>query len=594
MKQLFSNYRYLFQDIRSQDITLIAFYLFGAILSVALPLTSVFLSSSVVRMVTDGFDSQSIILYTAALCAGVCILSVLKKFTDERCQTKVFSLGSKYQLKYLEKYMITDYENIESVQGIERAQLASSGCSGWGAGVRAMLDGTVQLLSGILGFLSYGTVISMLHPVIVILLLAVTLGNFFLVRFLTQRDYEDKKDYSKLDRRIDYLIAKCKDFTYAKEIRLFSMKDFLLDKFHLLLGQRLQVNRRGVARNFGVQVCSAFLNLLQAAVMYGYLLYRFIGQDLTVAQFVLYLGTITGFSGWIVQVIYQVGTISRNSMNITDMRCFFEQEDSCDKPAPASIPKDAPEIRIEHLSFGYSPDKMILNDLSLTIGRGEKIALVGLNGAGKTTLVKLLCGLYTPQSGTISFDGIPMNELCIKDLFSAFSVVFQDIYLLPVSIAENVALTDQIDRDKLREVMALSGLDEVVAKLPQKEQTLLVKELHENAVELSGGEVQKLALARALYKNGSIMVLDEPTAALDPISEDAIYQKYNEMTAQKTSVFISHRLASTRFCDKIYLLENGMIAEAGTHDELMQLGGKYAELFAIQSKYYQKEVSNSL
>ena len=217
-----------------------------------------------------------------------------------------------------------------------------------------------------------------------------------------------------------------------------------------------------------------------------------------------------------------------------------------------------------------------------------KIALVGLNGAGKSTLVKLLCGLYRPTQGTIFINGRPQEEYSKEEYFSLLAVVFQDVKLLPMTIAQNVAsdVGTHIDRERVRECLTLSGLWQKVSSLPQKEDTPLGASILDDGIALSGGENQKLWMARALYKNAPMLLLDEPTAALDPLAEQQIYQKYMEMVEGRTSVFISHRLASTRFCDRILLLENGTIIEQGTHDELICLNGRYAQLFEIQGKYY--------
>jgi ABC-type multidrug transport system fused ATPase/permease subunit len=243
------------------------------------------------------------------------------------------------------------------------------------------------------------------------------------------------------------------------------------------------------------------------------------------------------------------------------------------------------------VSFAYpKSEKYIIENVSFKIEKGEKIAIVGNNGAGKTTLIKLLSGLYQPSGGSIKINGRNISEYNRDDYYSIISPVFQDIYLYPVSIAQNIALckSSSINNNKLSQTVQFAGLQNKIDSLPDGYDTLLMKSVEDNAIELSGGEKQKLALSRALYKDGLLLILDEPTAALDPIAENEIYLHYNEFAKDKTSIFISHRLASTRFCDHIFFLDSGNIIETGSHDELMAQNGRYAEIFNIQSYYYKK------
>lgn len=275
------------------------------------------------------------------------------------------------------------------------------------------------------------------------------------------------------------------------------------------------------------------------------------------------------------------------------MREFIDIPDHFNRSKGVPLPKNPPEIVLENVSFRYPNSQSdTLKNINLIIKPGEKLAIAGLNGAGKTTLVKLLCGLYRPTKGRITVSGHAIEEYNRDEYYSILSVVFQDICLLPVSIAKNIALCEQgqMNNTILKKVLKLSGLYDKVQSLPKKEDTLLLKSIHEEAIELSGGEMQKLALARALYKGGNIIILDEPTAALDPIAESEMYQKYNQLISDATSVFISHRLSSTRFCDRIIFLEDGEIIEEGSHEELMGLSGEYADMFNIQSHYYKEEV----
>jgi ATP-binding cassette subfamily B protein len=293
------------------------------------------------------------------------------------------------------------------------------------------------------------------------------------------------------------------------------------------------------------------------------------------------------FSAWIAGILSYGSDMARGSDAFSDIRAYWEYQNPERPVKQLGIDKFPPDIVFEHVSYAYpDSDTKMLDDVSFTIKAGESIALVGKNGAGKTTVVKLMTGLYTPQSGRVLIGGKDISQFDRDVLVSLCSVVFQDIYLLAENIAVNIAQTDSIDTDKLKKSLELSGLAEKVSTLPAKEQTMLVPEINEGGVNFSGGEKQKLAIARAIYKDGAILILDEPTAALDPIAESEVYRQYADITKSKTALFISHRLASTRFCDRIYLLDGGKLTEEGTHDTLVAAGGPYAEMFALQASYY--------
>lgn len=257
------------------------------------------------------------------------------------------------------------------------------------------------------------------------------------------------------------------------------------------------------------------------------------------------------------------------------------------------LPKDTDhpyELRLDDVSYRYPGAKSdTISHFILTVRPGEKLAIVGLNGAGKTTLVRLLCGFLDPTDGRVLLDGEDIRQYDRRDYYALFATVFQDFSVLEHSVRVNVAQRlEGIDEERVRRCIDQAGLTETVARLPQGLDTKLGRLVYEDGVELSGGQTQRLMLARALYKDAPILALDEPTAALDPIAENDIYLKYSEMTRGRTALFISHRLASTRFCDRILFLADGRLAEEGTHQSLLELGGGYAKLFEVQSRYYRE------
>lgn len=322
---------------------------------------------------------------------------------------------------------------------------------------------------------------------------------------------------------------------------------------------------------------------------YACVIYMVVKGDIGAGDFVLYFNSIADFSWAVREVFDKASGFNWLSENISFSREYLDMEDKSNRGKGEKLPTGECEIEFRNVSYKYSgAEKPTIDKISFKLNKGERLALVGLNGAGKTTLIKLMCGLYDPTDGELLLNGKPVNSYNRIEYFSLFGAVFQDISVLPVTVAENIAGTraDDVDKGKLYDCMKKAGIYDKVMSLPEKENTKLVKSVFENATELSGGQTQKLALARALYKDASILLLDEPTVALDPIAEQKMYQNYAEFSKGKSSVFISHRLASTRFCDRIIMIENGGIAECGTHEELMSKNGKYAELFNIQSSYY--------
>ena len=378
----------------------------------------------------------------------------------------------------------------------------------------------------------------------------------------------------------------------AKDVRMYGMGGWLWAAMNRFMRESMAVSRRINWRNTRASLVDSLLILLRDGAAYAYLIYLLLADKITIGNFVLVFAAISGFAGWISGLILQTSDLLKASSEMNDIRGYYAIASNFNMGKGAPLPQGkAPGIRLSGLGYTYpNADSATLEGVDVDIKPGERIAIVGANGAGKTTIIKLICGLYKPKAGRIEIDGVDSAAFNRDEYFTLFSAVFQDIHILAETVAQNVSQlpTENTDMDRVNQCLKRAGLYDKIQSLPQKELTMMAKAIHEDAAELSGGEMQKLALARALYKDALVMVLDEPTAALDPIAESQVYAQYADLTAGKTSIYISHRLASTRFCCRILFIDNHRIAEQGSHDELMALGGKYAEMFNIQAHYYRE------
>ena len=450
------------------------------------------------------------------------------------------------------------------------------------------------ILENLLGYLFFGAVISFASPWLIPILTITPLADYIANTAYQKWWHKHLEETTDINQKLGYVEELPDDFSAAKDIRIYSMGDWLKECFQEMSAKRAEWDKRNVKHRFGVSVPNLIIILIRDGGAYALLISMFVKGEMTVDQFVLYLAAISSFAKWVEGIMRNWLTINSVSLYISDFRDFIdypEEDGSGFASADAHI-HCAPEIVFNHVSYRYDgASEETIKDLSFTLQPGEKLALVGINGAGKSTVVKLLCGLYQPTSGEIRINGISLRDFKREDYYRLISPVFQDVRTAFFSLAETVSCRALEDTDisLAEQCMRKAGLSEKIDALPDGVLTKLDKRINKDGSELSGGEKQKLMLARALYKNAPMLVLDEPTAALDPIAESRIYAEYNHMCENKTSLFISHRLASTSFCDRIILLDHGQIVEQGTHAELLRLGGEYAKLFDIQSCWYQDD-----
>ena len=430
--------------------------------------------------------------------------------------------------------------------------------------------------------------ISIFSGWMVVAILSVSLISAIGIKYIRDYRLRNKLYWSKLRMESRYLTNTSIELEYGKDIRLYNLQDWLIKRTNDNLDEYLHEMKKLKYRELAISLLEKVMIFVRDFFCYIFLIKTTL-EGMDVAQFTLYFSIMSLFSTITKEMVDELGKLIQSHQEINDYREFIDIEDISKGDIEL---KDVSDITIEFENVGYryiGASKNTITNLSFTLNAKEKLALVGVNGAGKTTIVKLMCGLLRPTEGRILINGVDINTIDKEFYYSLIAPVFQDCKVIALSLWENISFSESLEEDRIVDVLTKAGVYEKVQTLDNMLEQQMTKAVYDKGIELSGGETQKLMLARALYKNAKLLILDEPTAALDALAESELYEKYAELIKDKSSLFISHRLSSTRFCDRIILLEYGKIIESGTHDELMKLDGKYANMFEVQSQYYKEE-----
>ncbi len=590
------NMNYALKNIWKWDNKYFLWFLLIIPASILFPLIESWFPKILIDQIQQKNNITSVLIVLFLYFGILLFVNLIGQFANSRMNMRRCYFSNECQHEIVQKRLYTDFCNIDTQDfNMKYTTVMNDACSGQCA-VEVICYSILNLFIDILGIFSYGTILILLSPTIILFLILSSVLTYTISRWQQNYAEKNKKNYIAIDRKIGYLSSFSSRIDFAKDIRIYGMTHWLENLLTKFQKERFLWNKKIGNYTLIGKFMTFILTLLSNAVTYGVLIWLILRGEIGVGDFVFYFGIITTLSGWMNGLAGDVSEMVGICVRIGYYQEYFQIPDTLNHESgysPSEKTAEAPEIEFCHVSYCYSTEEgqqYALKDINLKIRAGEKLAIVGVNGAGKTTLVKLLCGLYIPTEGEVRLNGIPVTDYNILYYYSLFSVVFQDMYLLPVTIAEFIASDNtNIEEEKVHYVLRLAGLEQKIQSLPKGIHSHLMKGVFDDSIELSGGEKQKLMFARALYKNAPVVVLDEPTAALDPIAENELYQKYGNLTKGKTSIYISHRLASTRFCDRIVLIDNKTIAESGSHEELMKIGGKYAKMFEIQSQYYKEE-----
>ena len=589
-----NNIWFVYRDVFKDAPGYIVAFIIEAFLYVLLPLGASLLNAFVIGQLSQQLNLWTILLSVISAFIVYGIINAVYSYYETVDGMRYIDMRMCYHMqKQIEKIVALSPQQAESDRVRHMMQQATIALSSNWAGVEGTMRYAAMFVTNMLGLIVYAIIVGGLNIGLLLLLLGIAIINMLLFHLTTRKYIKIKDEVAECERTYQYINRVVDDVSGGKDIRIFKLTDWLIGKYDQAIRRQRHLEASYHRALFGADVAEVVLTAGRDLACYLYLI-ALLKQGLTVTDFVFYLGLIGGFAGWFTKISKAISELRQRSIQVDDYRAFLDLEDDFSKDG--EVPEnhfESIDIVFDHVSFRYEGAKTdTLHDVSFSMKAGSHMALVGLNGAGKSTIVKLISGLYLPISGHVYVNGIDTRVLNRRTYMQHEAAVFQDPMIISYTIAENIAFSETPDEARVWEALEAAGLKDKISSLKEGIHTYLGKDVSENGIYLSGGETQKLLLARALYRHPKFILLDEPTAALDALAESEIYEMYSTILEGKTALFISHRLASTRFCDDIILLENGQIKEQGTHDELMACGGTYAALFEVQSKYYKEEVDD--
>lgn len=559
----------------------------STILTIAAPFVSILMLPMIIDELCGERRLEVLLLYAAVLIISERVLTAAVNSLSIQTEKYSERFNNYFTEQLSERIMKLRFQLTEDKNALDQLQLAREGM-GWYSG------GAAGIIQPFFNIIIHAAIIAGVVALIIAnapLLLPITAltvaVSFFANSKINTIEIEQYTALSKLNRIFSYLGQEIRDFRYGKDIRLYSAQNMMLEKWDEYTEESSNNLFSGAKRQLPFQLLKIPASVLRNFLCYLILGILVIAGKMTLGIFSQMLSSSAKFNESMEALIQQIQELVKRTNYAYEYVKFMNYPEAI-STGTRNVERCAHTIEFKNVCFTYPKTSVnVLNGVNITLKQGEHLSVVGLNGAGKTTFIKLLCRLYDPTEGEILLDGVNIKEYDIDEYMGIIAPVFQDFKLFAFSIRDNIGVLDNISDNELEPLIEKVGLAEMIDSLEKGADTNLFKPFDENGIEPSGGEQQKLAIARALYKNAPLVVLDEPTAALDPLAEYEIYCQFNELVGERTAIYISHRLSSCKFCDKIAVFSDGVIAEYGTHDELVEKsGGIYAKMFAAQAKYY--------
>ena len=533
-------------------------------------------------------SAEKIFKYVVFILASEFVLNLLNGILGNILERYTVKFENYYKTLLSARIMELDFQLTEDKKALDQMELAKNGMTWYSGGLNGIVEPLFNMASALFTVVGVVIIVATQAPVLILITTAILVLSGLINNKLNQIEQKQYAELSKTNRVFGYLGWELTDFRYGKDIRLYGAKDMMVDKWNhftdIMIGNWKTLADKQLPLNLFMMIT----DVVRDFGTYFYLGVLAITGKITIGiatQMFTAAGTFYGSMRnlvWNFQELNKRANYANEYVKFMDYPAAIQKGDRHVQPGPHVF-------EFKDVSFSYpGADVEVLRNINLTLTPGEHLSVVGLNGAGKTTLVKLLCRLYDPTKGAIFMDGVDIREYNYEEYMTVFAPVFQDFKLFAFTMKENILMDkSEDDTQDVATVLERVGLAEKLSTLSNGADTVVYKHFDKDGIEPSGGEQQKLAIARALYKNAPVVILDEPTAALDPMAEYDIYRQFDTLVHEKTAIYISHRLSSCQFCDKIAVFSEKELKEYGTHAELVNKpDGVYAKMFAAQAQYY--------